>query len=452
MFMAFNNLGNVLKEMRRFPDALRYLHQAIHLNPKHPSPHSNFIYALHYPHGMDVQTIFAEHIVWNARHARKLGREIPPHENDRSPDRRLRIGYVSADFRRHSVAYFLQNPFLHHDPASVEIFCYSDVTRPDEFTARLRAAAHHWRETAQWERDDLVRKIREDRIDILVDLAGHTGGSRLPVFACKPAPVQITYLGYPDTTGLTAMDYRLTDPIADPVGETERFHTEQLLRLPQTFLCYSPSPDAPEVSPLPAVANGYITFGSFNALAKITPPMIAVWSDLLQQTPGSRLIIKSHSGLTEPSCRRRLLEIFASCQISADRLELHSQTPTSQTHLELYGKIDIALDTYPYHGTATTCEALWMGVPVVSLAGSRHISRVGVSLLTSAGLPQFIATSTEAYVRIATQWARDPSGLSKLRSSLRPMMQNSPLLNGRQFAHDLESAYRRVWRQWAKTS
>jgi protein O-GlcNAc transferase len=449
-FMAYNNLAIVLKEMRQLSEAMFNFHQAMVLRPDHPTPHSNYISSLHYPYGIDPDVIFGEHLVWNNRHARRVARLIEPHGNDRSGDRPLRVGYVSADFREHSVGFFLVNLFEHHDPKEVQIYCYSDSPKSDYMTDLFRAKAHAWRETAQMEPEHLAHKIRTDKIDILIDLSGHGGGSRLPVFALKPAPVQITYLGYPDTTGLHTIAYRFTDALADPAGETERFHTEELLRLPRTFLSYWPNPSAPEVSPLPCQSGEPFTFGSFNALGKITAPMIDLWSKILHAVPASRLLIKSHSGLTESSPRRRLLEIFASCGIAADRIQLHSQTKTLNHHLELYSKVDLALDTFPYHGTATTCEALWMGVPVVTLAGSRHVSRVGVSLLTNVGLSEFIAPSPDQYVNLAVRAAADPAALAKLRAGLRQMMRQSPLLGGRQFARDVESAYRRVWRKWTQ--
>jgi protein O-GlcNAc transferase len=449
-FMAYNNRAIIYKEMRQSPEALWNFHYAMHLRPDHPTPHSNYLSTLHYPHAMEENAMFTEHLVWNARHCRPIARHNPPHANDRSPDRRLRIGYVSADFREHSVGFFLVSLFENHDPREVEIFAYSDAPLTDDMTQRFRTAAHHWQDTGPLDTDQLAAQIRADQIDILIDLSGHAGGSRLPVFAHKPAPVQITYLGYPDTTGLQTIDYRLTDALADPIGQTECFHTEQLLRLPRTFLCYWPTPAAPEVSPLPSQSGEPFTFGSFNALAKITPPMIDLWSKILHATPSSRLIIKSHSGLTESSARRRILDIFASCGISENRLDLHSQTQSLKSHLDLYQRIDLALDTFPYHGTTTTCEALWMGVPVVTLAGNRHVSRVSVSILANAGLVLFIAQTPEQYVTIAAQAARDPAALAKLRSSLRQTLRDSPLLNGRQFARNVESAYRQAWRKWTQ--
>ena len=362
-FMAYNNLGAALKEMRQIEPALTCFETAMALQPRDPAPHSNRLYTFHYPYGLDQGTIFQEHLRWEGHYARPLGREIQPHANEPNPDRRLRIGYLSPDFREHSVAIFLQSLLGCHDASQVEVFCYADVSRPDDVTRRLQPLAHHWRDITRRSDADVAQMVRDDQIDILVDLVGHAAGSRLRVFARKPAPVQITYLGYPDTTGLKTIDYRLTDAYADPPGQTEKFHTEQLWRLPRTFLCYRPPPDAPPVGPLPALAGGHITFGSFNALAKITAPIVDAWSQILRQVPSSRMIIKSHSGLADYRPRQDLLDLFAASGITPDRLDLLAKTPTMDAHLQLYQQIDIALDTYPYHGTATTCQALWMGAP-----------------------------------------------------------------------------------------
>jgi protein O-GlcNAc transferase len=447
-FMAYSNMGSTLKEMRRVDEALDSFTKAMMLRPDNESVHSNFLFAMHYLQIIDGRTLYEEHLVWDLNHGQPLRSEILPHPNDRQKDRRLRIGYVSADFREHSVVFFVENLLLHHDRKQVEVFCYSDVTHPDEITARLMKSADHWRESVSWNHAQLAQQIREDRIDILVDLAGHTSGSRLLTFARKPAPIQVTYCGYPNTTGMAAMDYRLTDQWADPSPQADALHTEKLVRLPRSFLCYRPPASAPPIGPLPSLANGLVTFGSFNALAKITAPMMAVWSQILRQVPGSRLLIKSHSGLSDSAPRERLLEIFGSLGIEAERIELIAKIPQMSAHLELYHQVDIALDTYPYHGTATTCEALWMGVPVITLAGQSHVSRVGVSLLNHAGLSDMVASEPQDYVRLAVTLAKDSARLSKLRMGMRDRLNASPLLDGPTFARDLEAAYRTMWHAW----
>jgi predicted O-linked N-acetylglucosamine transferase (SPINDLY family) len=444
---AYYNLGIALGYNGQTSEAIAAYRQAIVLNPNSPQPHSNLIFTMHYDPDCDARAIAQEAARWNRQHAEPLKRYIQPHANDRDPDRRLRIGYVSPDLRQHSVAYFLENLLAQHNTASVDVFCYSDVARPDAMTARLQKCAAHWRDIVGLKDAQVDQKIREDRVDILVDLAGHTVGNRLLVFARKPAPVQVTYLGYPDTTGLTTIDYRLTDGYADPPGIADDSRSEQLVRLPDTFLCYRPSDNAPAVGPAPALAAGHVTFGSFNALAKINAPLVAIWSKILDGVPNSRMILKG-LGMGTAGARQRILDFFATHQIAPNRVELIGWAASEKEHLQLYNRIDIALDTYPYHGTTTTCEAMWMGVPVVTLAGNAHVSRVGVSLLSNVGVPELIADSQEKYVRLASDLAHDPARLSSLRSTLRQRMAQSPLMDAPRFARNVEAAYRQMWRTW----
>ena len=443
---AMNNLANALRDMGRMDQAIATYRKALNLAPDDANIHGNLIYAMHFIPG-DPAAIFQEHLNWNRRHAAPFSYQIPQHDNDPSPDRRLKVGYVSPDFRQHSVGFFLQNLLAHHDPAAVEVFCYSDVARPDAATGRFQQVAHHWKPVVGVADAQVAQLITRDRIDILVDLAGHTAGNRLLLFACKPAPIQVTYCGYPDTTGLSTMDYRFTDAYADPPGVTEQYHSEQLVRLPRCFLCYAPLAEGPEVGPLPALASGRITFGSFNNLSKLSDATVGMWSAVLSAVPNSRLVMKGQ-GLTDAVAGQHVLERFAACGIAADRLELHSRIASPAGHLEMYHRIDIALDTYPYHGTATSCEAMWMGVPVITLAGQTHASRVGVSLLSNVGLEKLIAQTPEQYVQMAADLAKDLDALSALRSSLRQRLQASPLLDGPGFAREVEAAYRVMWRHW----
>jgi predicted O-linked N-acetylglucosamine transferase (SPINDLY family) len=303
-----------------------------------------------------------------------------------------------------------------------------------------------WRNIVGLNDAQAAQAVRDDHIDILVDLVGHTGANRLLLFARKPAPVQVTYLGYPDSTGVTAIDYRMTDAYADPTDVTDSF-SEKLVRLPQTFLCYRPSDAAPAVGSVAAGGTGRITFGSFNALAKINEPLMAMWSRILVGVPDSRLVLKSR-GLASAAARKRILDCFAAHHIDRDRIELIAWAADEREHLQLYNRIDIALDTFPYHGTTTTCEAMWMGVPVVTLAGNAHVSRVGASLLSNVGLPELVAHSQSEYVRIASDLAHDPGRLSELRSTLRERMERSPLMDAPHFARDVEAAHRQMWRTW----
>lgn len=445
---AHANLGNALQRQGRGDEAVAAFRQAIDLNPHLRVAHANLLLTLNYLPAHTPQDVYAEHVRWGQRHANGLGNDAPPHDNDRDPNRRLRVGYVSPDFRQHSVAFFLEPLLEAHDRGQVEIFCYSDTRQPDETTRRIRGVADQWRDCAGLRDDVFAANVRQDQIDVLVDLAGHTGGNRLLAFARRPAPVQITYLGYPNTTALDAMQYRITDAWADPVGITDAFHTEQLIRLPRTAWCYHPPADAPpQVSPPPFAASGHVTFGSFNKHAKISSLTLGTWAELLRCVPTSRLIIKSTS-LSDRILRQRLTDQFVARGINASRVELLGPTKTLAEHLSTYARIDLALDTFPYHGTTTTCDALYCGVPVVTQAGQVHVSRVGVSLLHAVGLEDLVAQTPQEYVEIAAKLAQDRERLSRLRKELRRDMQASPLMDARGLAKEIETAYRQAWQRW----
>jgi predicted O-linked N-acetylglucosamine transferase (SPINDLY family) len=310
----------------------------------------------------------------------------------------------------------------------------------------MKRVCGNWRNILNLSDAEAANLIRSDAIDVLVDLSGHTANNRLLVFAAKPAPVQVTYLGYPNTTGMTAMDYRLTDALADPPGLSDELNVERLWRLPTCAWCYAPFENAPDVQPR---ASGPIMFGCFNAFAKINGSLVAIWAELLGRVAGSRLLLKS-AGAGTASAQRRLTEQLAKHGISGDRIEMHGRIADSRGHLDLYGRVDVALDSYPYHGTTTTCEALWMGVPVVSLAGAAHVSRVGVSLLGNVGLPELVAQTPEQYVQIAADLAGDLPRLAELRRTLRGRMGQSPLMDAAGFAQGVEAAYRQMWRNWCE--
>ena len=442
---AYSNLGTALQNTGQLDAALAAFRQAVALAPDDAGIHSNFILALHYHPACDAQTIAAEHRHWNLRHAAPLKKFIQPHTNDRNPERRLRIGYVSPDFRGHAVAPMVLPLLAAHDHGPWEIFCYAQVERPDAMTEKFRAVADHWRSTVGLSDERMAGLIRQDQIDILVDLAGHTAGNRLLVFARKPAPVQVNRQGYPNTTGLTAIDYRMTDAHADPPGLSDTLHSEQLLRLPRTNWIYQPPENCPALVPLPAGLP--VTFGCFNNLAKVTEPMLKVWARILAAAPGSRLLLKA-LGLASPDVRQRVLALFQGEGIAPERVELLGWSQSEAEHLALYQRVAIGLDPFPYHGTTTTCEALWMGVPVITWAGQTHVARVGVSLLTNLGLPELIAENAAEYVRIAAALAGDLPRLSALRATLRQRMAQSPLLDAPRFAREIEAAYRQMWRTW----
>ena len=445
--LAHHNLGSVLALQGRMDQAITHYERALSLWPDNVVTHDSLLLTLNYLPNQNPLAVYAAHRDFARRWEAPLSALIQPHANDRSPTRRLRIGYVSCDFRQHSVGYFFEPVLAHHDHDRFEIFCYANQLQEDEVTGRLKSYADHWRRLVGLSDEQAADRIRDDQIDILVDLNGHTGHNRLLVFARKPAPLQVTWLGYPNTTGLSAMDYRLTDGFADPPGMTEHLHSEKLLRLPACFSCYQAPQEAPEVSALPAREKGHVTFGSFNNLAKITREVMAVWARILLATPGSRLTLKNPA-LGEITAQQMVRKAFTELGIVPERLELLGHDPSTSAHLERYHGIDIGLDSFPYNGTTTTCEALWMGVPVVTLAGRTHAGRVGASLLSNLGLTEFIAHTPEEYVEIAARLAGDMKHLSTLRTELRPRMAASPLTDGRRFTKHLEHAYRGMWEEW----
>ena len=354
---------------------------------------------------------------------------------------------MSPDLRAHPIPFFLEPVLSCHDPAQCRPIVYSDVARSDPVTRRLKQLAPAWRDVRPLSHAQLADLVRRDRVDVLVDLAGHTAEHRLLMFARVPAPVQVTYLGYPNTTGMprSQMHYRLTDALADPPGIADTLHTEALVRLPDVFLCYRPPDDAPGVAPQPHVATGRATFGSFNTLEKVTAAQIGLWAQILRQVAGARMLLKNKS-LGDAGVRDRVRAAFAAHGVGAERLVLAGPEPEPARHLARYHDVDVALDTFPYGGTTTTCEALWMGVPVVTLAGPTHRSRVGLTLLSAVGLSELTATTPQQYVDLAVTLAGEPARLRALRDSLRERVRLSPLTDARRFTENLESAYRQMWR------
>lgn len=439
-----HRLAGVLFEQGRVQEAIAELRASLALEPDAPAVHSDLLRALNYADGVEPESIFEEHRAWGQQHADALGGSLAAPANEASPERRLRIGYVSPYFRKHAVTFFLESVLAAYDRAAFDIFLYADVARPDSYSERLKGYGLHWRDTVGKSDEALAQTVREDRIDILVDLSGHTPGNRLLAFARRPAPVQVTWNGYPNTTGMTTIDYRISDARCDPPGTTERLHTEILVRLPRIYMSWQPPSDAPDPGPAPAIATGRITFGSFNSCYKLTPTAVALWSRVLGQIEGCRLIVYAVPGARAAA---RLHELFSAAGIGAERVEMRPRV-THEAFLEAHREVDIALDSYPYHGTTTTCFSLWMGVPVVCLTGSTHVSRVGLTLLSSIGLETLAPSDPDEYVRTAVALARDPQRLAALRSGLRERMLASPLTDGAACARSLESAYRQMWRAW----
>lgn len=442
---AVGNLGNSYVVRGRNTEAEKCYKRAVELMPENTSNHSNLMLCLNYGAHSNKE-IYEEHLKWADMHTRHL-ECVVKHENVSDKNKRLRIGYVSPDFRLHSVNYFFEPLLEAHDKDKVEIFCYAEVGKPDDVTKRLQGLADNWVSTVGMSDEEVTEKICSDRIDILVDLAGHTKNNRLLVFARKPAPVQVSWLGYANTTGIKAIDYRITDTVADPKELTDCYYSEKLVRLPKGFLCFSSSIDSPDVSLSPYKKNGYITFGSLSDSAKISQDVIKVWSLILKNVPDSRLFLKSRA-LAEKETRQWYLDMFEKFGINRNRIKFSGLVQSFTEHLDTYKNIDISLDTFPYSGTATTSEALWMGVPVITLAGDRFAGRTGASILTQVGLKDLITNNKEDYVKTAVELASDFDRINNLRNGLRLQMSKSQFFNKKEFARQIETAYRDMWRKW----
>ena len=440
---AYLNLGNALKDRGELDGAIAAYRRAIILQPDYHEAHSNLVCTLHFHPGYDAAAMAEEHRGWNRQHAWPLKPFIQLQTNDRNPARRLRLGYVSPDFREHPVGRFLLPLLVQHDRKSFEVFAYSQVRVPDGVTERLRSLADGWRNIAGCSDLQVTEMIRQDKIDILVDLTMHLSNNRLLVFARKPAPVQVTYLAYCSTTGLETIDYRLSDPYLDPAEGDASIYSESTIRLPETYWCYQPLAVASEVSPPPALQNGFVTFGCLNNFCKVSEPTLAAWAKLLRTVPNSQLLIHAQEGRHRESVWDRMDREG----VTSKRIQFVGFMPTEK-YFAYYHRIDIALDTFPYGGGTTTCDALWMGVPLVSLAGKTAVSRGGLSILSNVGLPELVARSEERYVQIAVELAADLGRLSALRSTLRQRMQQSPLMDAPRFARNVETAYRTMWRSW----
>ena len=433
--------ANLLLRLSRVDEAIAHYRRALALKPGFKGAETNFIYALNFTDAWSPDDVFRAHLAWAQRYTEPITAAAQPHTRITRADPRLRVGYVSANFRDHPVTWFFEPVLRHHDTTAFAVYCYSDVRVPDARTERLRRYACVWRDTAKLDDEELVQLVRDDRIDILVDLTGHTQGDRLPAFAQRPAPLQITWNGYVNTTGMSAIDYRITDVYADPPGMTERFHIERLLRMPEIFEPFEIPVDDVLVAPLPAFARGHVTFGSFNTATKITARMLALWASILHAVANARLLMIA---MPEGRTHERIKATFAQHGIDAGRLDLRGRLSHAE-FIVAHHEVDIALDTFPFNGCTTTSHALWMGVPVVTLAGRTHVSRVGLSMLTNVGLSRLAATNEEQYVSLATDLARDLPQLEHLRATLRGRMQHSPNMDGARFTRLLEEAYRRIW-------
>lgn len=440
---AWNNLGLAKKDTAQLDEALACFRRTSELQPENPAPASNRLCTIHFHADYDPAMILLECQSWNARFAQTIP-GIKSHENDLSPDRRLRIGYISPDFRQHAQALFTSPLLSNHDHQWFEIYCYSDVAIPDGVTARLRAHADVWREIAGVADAAVAEQIRQDRIDILIDLTQHMAGNRLLVMARKPAPVQVSWLGYPGTTGLSAIDYRLTDVNLDPVGKTDAFYSERSIRVPDSFWCYDPygmseSDDVELPEPIIKHTEAF-TFGCLNNFCKVTPCTLALWARVLLAVPHSQLILLAPPG----PHRQRLVEQLGLKSSEFHRVEF-VEFLSRPHYLQIYSRIDLCLDTLPYNGHTTSLDALWMGTPVLTQIGNTVVGRAGASLLRQIGLDDFVTETDEDFVRKAVGSAANREGYQELRRTHRQRMESSPLMNGPRFAENIEAIYRTMW-------
>ncbi|HVW30121.1 MAG TPA: tetratricopeptide repeat protein [Polyangiaceae bacterium] len=440
--LAHFQLGNALVGLGAVEQAIESYRRSLALEPHQPIAHANLLLTMSYSPEYDTHAIAREARRWASRHADPLAVERRPHVNIRDPERRLRIGYVSPDFYRHPVSVFMLPLLEHHDRAAVEVYCYSSVQFPDAITDRVERAADVFRNVAGVSDRGVAERVRADCVDILVDLTMHAGNGRLRAFARKPAPLQVCWLAYPGTTGLDAIDYRLTDPYLDPPDVDAGVYAERTLALPDTFWCYAPLEATPDVGMLPARRNGHVTFGCLHSFHKVNGPLLVLWGRLLDLVAESRLQLHVPADATA-----RAVSALEAAGIDTRRVDL---TPRKQhaEYMSAYGSIDVCLDTAPFNGATTSLDALWMGVPVVTLVGATPVGRAGLSIMSNLGLQELSARSPDDYVRVAAELAADLDRLEALRRDLRARLLGSALMDAPRFARNMESAYRTAWRRW----
>lgn len=444
---AYNNLGVLYRDEGKIDKSIYYYRKCLEVSPLSRNASQNLLLSLNYSTWHSLEEIYEEHTKWGEKF-QQLFKQTFKHKVEKKANRILRIGYISPDFYTHSVSYFI-HAILENHSSNFHITCYSNTVREDKKTEKLKKLPNVWKSITGQSPEEVAAMIVEDKIDILVELTGHTAGNRLDVMALKPAPIQITYIGYPNTTGLKNIDYRIVDEITDSY-DTKQKHTEKLIRLPKCFLCYKAPSEAGPSTPLPFLKNQYITFGSFNNLAKINDDVIKLWSQILLSVPNSHFLIKAKP-FSSRTIKENFVQKFVKFGIDPSRIDVLPLLPNLTDHLQSYRLMDLSLDTFPYAGTTTTCESLWMGVPVVTLRGTAHSQNVSSSLLSAIGsLDGLIANNMEEYIEIAVSLANDIVRLQELRISLREKMKNSPLCDGMTFTRNLEKTYISLWNDFLK--
>ncbi len=440
---AWNNLGGVQFNQGLLDEAIASFDHSAKLSADESSAHSNKVYAVHFHPHYDREAIARDLRAWDEKLARPLMPSNPMFANQRDPGRRLRIGYVSPDFRQHVVGFNILPLIERHDRERFEVFCYSNVIKPDDMTERFRGLADHWRDIGGVSDEGVAALIRKDQIDVLVDLALHMAGNRLRVFARRPAPIQVSFAGYPGTTGMSAMDYRITDPHLEPQVATDSKYAERAIVLPDSFWCYAPTGPQPVVNELPAHSNGFVTFGCLSNFSKINLDVLEKWAAVMLRVPRSRLLLLAAVG----SHRQRLVKSMADLGITEGRIVFAERRPRLE-YLKLYQQIDLGLDTFPYNGHTTSLDSLWMGVPVVTLVGQTPVGRAGWSQLSNLELTELAALSEKQMVDVAVNLAHDLPRLAHLRKTLRDRMKASPIMDSAGFSRNIEAAYRQMWKAW----
>lgn len=445
------NLGVVYCNLGEIDKSISHYEKALKLDEKNEFAFRNLVFTLNYSNKYTPEHVFDMYLKYGAQYHADNKSNCNIYSNSRDKSRKIKVGYLSPDFRTHSVAYFIESVLKHHSKEQFDIYGYYNNDIKDDTTYRLMNYCDHWKNIINLSDESVFKAIKNDSIDILVDLSGFTNGNRLSIFSRKPAPIQVSWIGHPNTTGLKAIDYRFTDSIADPLNASDQYYTEKLIRLPSTFLSYTATKNSPEISEAPAIKNKQVTFGSFNNFSKTTPEVLHTWATLLKETTNTCLFLKC-GAFNEDLLKTKYYEYFEQQGISKNRIKLSGRNKTQYDHLDEYNNIDIALDPFPYNGTTTSYEALWMGTPFITLSGNTHAGRVGSSILTNLDLKHLIAHSTNEYIEIAKELANNITEIIDYKNNLRERLELSPLMDSRSFTKNLEKEYKRIFINWLDTS